>query len=137
MFRRDAAKGELERADIKVSELTCIGEDQLLVLERGSETTKIYRVRLTAECRLPPEHDRPDTRPTLEELSASGRFDLPVLGKELLFDSDRHPEVSADLEGMTLLDERTLLLVNDNDFGIEGAETAFWRVRFAEPIGQP
>jgi hypothetical protein len=57
-----------------------------------------------------------------------------VLNKVLVFDSDHHPEVSADLEGMTLLDERTLLLVNDNDFGIEGAETAFWRVEFGEAI---
>jgi hypothetical protein len=134
-FRRDAEKkGELEPGDVKVSELTCIGDDRLLVLERGSETTKIYRVELTEEGRLPEEHGRVETRPTLEELSASGRFDLPVVTKTLLFDSDHHPEVSADLEGMTLLDERTLLLVNDNDFGIENAETVFWRVELAEKV---
>ncbi len=131
-FRRDMAKGTVERGDIKVSELTTLSDDQLLVLERASETTKIYRVRLTPDRLLPPEHGRPETRPTLEELSAEGRFDLPVLDKQLLFDSDGHPEVSADLEGMTLLDEQTLLLVNDNDFGIEGAGTVFWRVRFPE-----
>jgi hypothetical protein len=136
-FRRDMAKKVLTRGDIKVSELTCLGDDQLLVLERGSETTKIYRVRLTPDCLLPAEHGRGETRPTLEELSAAGKFDGPVLAKQLLFNSDHHPEVSADLEGMTLLDDRTLLLVNDNDFGIEGAETAFWRVRFSEPLRQP
>jgi hypothetical protein len=27
-----------------------------------------------------------------------------------------------------------LLLVNDNDFGVEGAETGFWRVRFGQPV---
>ena len=57
-----------------------------------------------------------------------------ALAKTLLLDTDDTPEVSADLEGMTLLDERTLLLVNDNDFGIEGVATTFWRVEFAEPI---
>jgi hypothetical protein len=134
LFRRDMAKGVLERGDIKVSELTCIGDNRLLVLERGSETTKIYKVELTDACRLPDEHRRAETTPTLEELSASDLFDLPTLNKVLVFDSDHHPEVSADLEGMTLLDERTLLLVNDNDFGIEGAETAFWRVVFGEAI---
>lgn len=135
LFRRDMAKkGGLSRGDIKVSELTCIGDNRLLVLERGSETTKIYKVELTQECRLPDEHGHPETSPTLEQLSAGERFDLPVLAKTLLFDSDHHPEVSADLEGMTLLDERTLLLVNDNDFGIEGAETAFWRVTFDRDI---
>lgn len=134
-FRRDAAKkGGLERADVKVSELTCRSDNRLLVLERGSESTKLYRVHLAEEHRLPAEHHLPHTRPTLEELSASDCFDLPVVSKELLFDTDHHPEISADLEGMTLLNERTLLLVNDNDFGIEGAETAFWRIEFAEPI---
>jgi hypothetical protein len=133
-FRRDMAKGSLEWSDIKVSELTWLGDQRLLVLERGSETTKIYRVELSAECRLPDEHGLAETRPTLEELSAGDDFDLPVVSKLLLFDSDHHPEVSADLEGMTLLDERTLLLVNDNDFGIEGAETVFWRVVFSDPL---
>jgi hypothetical protein len=75
-----------------------------------------------------------ETAPTLEQLSARDDFGLPVLDKVLLFDSDHHPEVSADLEGMTLLDARTLLLVNDNDFGIEGASTAFWLVEFAAAI---
>jgi hypothetical protein len=133
-FRRDLAKGELARSDLKVSELTTLDETRLLVLERGSETTKIFLVESTAECALPAEHAELETRPTLEELSAGGDFPLPVLAKRLLFDSDHHPEVSADLEGMTRLDERTLLLVNDNDFGIEGAVTAFWKLTFAEPL---
>jgi hypothetical protein len=29
---------------------------------------------------------------------------------------------------MILRSPRTLLLVNDNDFGVEGVETQFWRV---------
>lgn len=133
-FRRDAAKGPLARSDLKVSELTTLDEHRLLVLERGSETTKIFIVELTPDLALPPDHALPETRPTLEQLSADGDFPLPVVGKRLLFDTDRHPEVSADLEGMTLLDDRTLLLVNDNDFGIEDAATAFWRVEYAEPL---
>ena len=133
-FRRDLAKRPLARADLKVSEVTTLDESRLLVLERGSETTKIFLVDLADECALPDEHALAETWPTLEELSAAGDFPLPELAKRLVFDSDRHPEVSADLEGMTLLDERTLLLVNDNDFGIEDAATVFWRVEFAEAL---
>jgi hypothetical protein len=133
-FRRDIAKGKLSRSDLKVSELTTLDERRLLVLERGSETTKIFVVELTPETALPPEHAQVETRPTLEELSAASDFALPMLAKRLVFDTDQHPDVSADLEGMTLLDDRTLLLVNDNDFGIEDAATAFWRVEFAEPL---
>ena len=40
-FRRDLERGTFDRSDIKVSELAVIGPDHLLVLERGSQTTKL------------------------------------------------------------------------------------------------
>jgi hypothetical protein len=133
-FRRDTAKEPIQRSDLKVSEMACVAPDTLLMLERGSETTKLYVVALTRECRLPDEHADEATRPTIEQLSASGELDLPVLGKRLVLNTDDHPEVSADLEGMAVLDDRTLLLVNDNDFGIEDTNTVFWLVKFEEAI---
>ncbi len=134
-FRRDGEKKKLDRSDLKVSELVWAGEDSLLVLERGSETTKIYRVTPSAEFELPAAHLDSATRPTVEELSAGdGDPGLPLLAKQLLFSTDEAPEVGADLEGMAILSPFELLLVNDNDFGVEGAETGFWRVRFDEPI---
>ncbi|HYI38794.1 MAG TPA: esterase-like activity of phytase family protein [Allosphingosinicella sp.] len=134
-FRRDRAKAPLERSDLKVSEICCVDADSLLVLERGSETTKIYKVTLAGDLELAPEHLDPATRPTVEEISAGeGGFGLPSLGKRLLFSSDDAPEVGADLEGMAILSPSELLLVNDNDFGVEGTETGFWRVRFHQPL---
>lgn len=132
-FRRDRAKGEVARSDIKVSEIAALGPDRLLVLERASETTKLYAVDLSPDRALAPEHLDPATRPTLEELSARGEAP-PALAKRLVFDSDAHPEVSPDLEGLVVLGPRTLLLVNDNDFGIEGVRTRFWRVELAADL---
>lgn len=83
---------------------------------------------------LQPEHLDVRTRPTLEEMSASNDMPLPVLTKHLLFSSDDTPEMSADLEGMAFLSPTDLLLVNDNDFGVEGATTSFWRIRFDDPL---
>lgn len=134
-FRRDGKKKPLDRSDLKVSELCWVGTDSLLVLERGSETTKIYRVTPADSYSLPPEHLDLSARPTVEELSAGDEeFGLPVLAKSLLFSSDDAPEVGADLEGMAILSPSELLLVNDNDFGVEGAETGFWRVAFDQPV---
>ena len=135
-FRRDMAAPEpFGRADIKVSELVALGGESLLVLERGTHTTKLYRTELRSEAELAPEHLDPAARPTVEELSGrAGAFPLPVLEKTLLFTSDDAPELPQDMEGMTPLSERELLLVNDNDFGVEGVTTSFWRVTFDRPI---
>lgn len=132
-FGRDRAKKPLERSDLKVSELCFVGAESLLVLERGSETTKIYKVIPADAFALPTEHLDVATRPTVEELSA-GETGLPVLAKRLLFNTDDAPEIGADLEGMAILSPTELLLVNDNDFGVEGTETGFWRVRFDQPL---
>jgi hypothetical protein len=134
-FLRDSAKEKVEWSDLKVSEIACLGDDRLLVLERASETTKIYEVRLGPDFELPPEHLDIHTRPTVEELSGGGGGPgLPVLQKTLVFSSDETPEVAADLEGMAILSPSELLLVNDNDFGVEGALTSFWLIRFEREI---
>ncbi|HYD36772.1 MAG TPA: esterase-like activity of phytase family protein [Allosphingosinicella sp.] len=133
-FLRDRAAGPLERSDLKVSELCWAGPDRLLVLERGSRTTKIYRVDAVGRFETGPAHLDPATRPTVEQLSAGGGdAGLPVLAKRLLLSTDDAPEMGSDLEGMAILSPSELLLVSDNDFGVEGAETGFWRVRFDQP----
>jgi len=107
-FRRDAEVGPVELDDLKISEAVSLGGDQLLVLERISATSKLYRVAL----------------------------DAPVLTKTLVLSTDDWPQIDADLEGLALLSDRELLLSTDNDFGIEGRETAFFRVSFAAPIAE-
>ncbi len=133
-FLRDAAAGKVGRDDIKISELQLLADGDLLVLERISLSTKIYRVRLDPVSIAPAALSYPATRPTLEqmsrkELKAAG---VPLLEKVLLFSTDDHPQICGDLEGMILFPEGQLLLSNDSDFGIEGAETQFWRVEFGE-----
>jgi hypothetical protein len=133
-FGRDRELGDVDRSDIKVSELAWTGPDRLLVLERVTLSTKIYMIELRREDEVPAMHLDPATRPTIEEMSAAGTLDLTVLAKRLIFDTDRAPDIPGDLEGMVVLSPTELLLMNDNDFGVEGAETQFWKVTFAEPV---
>ena len=133
-FLRDTARGQVEWGDLKVCEIVAAGPDHLLVLERASQTSKIYRIRPSDGDAVAPRHLDAATRPTIEEMSEEGSLDQPALAKTLLFSSDEAPEVAADLEGMVLLAPDTLLLVSDNDFGVGGAETSFWRLRFDAPV---
>jgi hypothetical protein len=124
-FARDVQAGEVGWADLKVCEAVCVAPGRLLVLERLSHTAKVYAVD------LPPP--APLDLVTAWELATPAQreaADVPVLGKTLLFSTDDSPLVPRDLEGLALLDDRTLLLVNDNDFGVEGVETQFWTVTF-------
>lgn len=98
-FLRDAKRRKVGWDDLKICEFAWAGDDRLIVLERIAHSTKLYLIDLR---------------------------NLPE--KQLLFSSDDHPEVGPDMEGMTFLSPRELLLVSDNDFGVEGAETAFWRI---------
>lgn len=132
-FARDCAQGAIGWRDLKISELVALPGGSLLVLERASQTTKIYQVAPRPEDEWPAEHLDVLTRPTVEERSGAGER-LPCLVKTLLFSSDDAPEVAADLEGMAVLSPRELLLVNDSDFGVEGAATSFWRITFEEPL---
>ncbi len=104
-FLRDARRRKVGPGDLKVCEIAWAGEDRLIVLERIAHSAKLYVIDLA---RLPE--------------------------KRLLISTDDHPEVGADLEGMALLSPTEILLVSDNDFGVEGASTEFWRVRLDAAI---
>ena len=129
-FRRDNALSKVHASDLKVSEFVTIGPDRLLVLERGSATTKFYTITLDADFAVNVAHLSLDTRPTIENLSAARQIggDVPQLVKTLIFSTDDCPEMDADLEGVIMLSPHSLLIVNDSDFGVEGASTHFWRV---------
>jgi hypothetical protein len=104
-FTRDAARRKVGLGDLKICEFAWVGEDALIVLERIAHSTKVYRVELGQ---------------------------LPE--KVLLFSSDNHPEVGSDMEGMAMLSPSEILLVSDNDFGVEGAGTEFWRISLEAPF---
>ncbi len=127
-FRRDAG---VRREDIKLSELAALPDGSLLVLERVTLSTRFYRIAPRPELALPAEFLDPERRPTLEQLGAAR---VPVLNKHLVFSTDDHPEIDGDLEGLIMLDHRTLLIANDSDYGTEGAETRFWRVTPPTPL---
>lgn len=135
-FRRDNALGEFEQSDVKVSEMLGLGGGALLVLERGSASTKFFRVEPRPDKALPARFSDPATRPTLEQMddAALAAAGVVPLAKTLVLDTDEAPELPADLEGAVLLSPTELLLVNDNDFGVEGVETEFWRVTFDRPL---
>jgi hypothetical protein len=104
-FRRDAARRRVDSGDLKVCEFAWAGDDRLIVLERIAHSTKLYAVDL---------------------------YRLP--NKTLLVSSDDHSGIGSDIEGMALLSPSEILICSDNDFGVEGAVTGFWRIVFDQAV---
>lgn len=136
-FRSDKTSKPRRQNAVRMSEMAAVGPDRLLVLERINKTTKLYLVDLAAAAPIPARLDDPATRPSLEQIAPEGfaAAGIEPLAKTLVFDSDDHPgALPAKIEGVAVLDPRTLILVNDNDFGIGEDKTRMFRVRFSKDI---
>ena len=122
-----------KQSKVKVSEMLAYADDRLLILERISNTTKLYRVSLHAASDiLGSRWDSEFTSPSLEQIDDLDAVDITPLNKDLALDSatDLPPgALPAKVEGLARTGRRELVLVNDNDFGIEGADTEIIRLR--------
>ncbi|HWX46868.1 MAG TPA: esterase-like activity of phytase family protein [Roseomonas sp.] len=121
-FRNDPSK---KQNDPRISELSWLGPERLLVLERTEKTTKLYEVRLDqgASNIIGTRWDEAATQPTLEQSNDLSGTDIKPLAKRLVLDSADHPELPPKIEGIALLPGGTLMLINDDDFGITGEQT--------------
>jgi hypothetical protein len=119
-FRRDPSD---KQNDPRISEMMAIGLDRLIVLERTEQTTKLHEVDLAGATNIASSKwDDVATRPSLEQSEAAAVGIKPV-SKALRFDSTDFPEMVGKTEGMALLGDGSLALINDDDFGITGART--------------
>jgi hypothetical protein len=111
------------QSDPRISEMTALGIDRVLILERTEKTTKLFDVTLSGATNiLGSKWDDLATSPTLEQ-----QVDVPdvkPVTKVLRFDTFRDMKNAPEkLEGMAILQDGALLLINDNDFGIRGDAT--------------
>jgi len=119
-FRRDPSK---RQNDPRISELMAIGLDRLVVLERTDQTTKLYEVDLANATNIAGSRwDDAATSPSLEATTVADAKITPV-PKTLRLDTTDFPKIVGKTEGMALLGDGALVLINDDDFGIAGAST--------------
>ncbi len=125
-FRRDPSNAQ---NDPRISELMAIGLDRLVVLERTEQTTKLHEVELAGATNiLNSKWDDVATKPSLEQSDAASVGVTPVK-KTLRFDTGDFPSIVGKTEGMTLLGDGALVIINDDDFGITGQRTQIVVVR--------
>jgi hypothetical protein len=120
-FRNDPSK---KQNAPRISEVLALGNDRLLVLERTDKTTKLHEVELKGATNILATHwDDMSTSPTLEQQNDLGSINLTPVSKTLRFDSADYPEAPNKLEGLAIMGDGALAMINDNDFGIKGDPT--------------
>lgn len=126
-FRRDPSNSQ---PDVRISEMLAVGSDRLVVLERTEATTKLYEIDLANATNI---HATPwddiRTEPSLEQQANLADASIVPVSKALRFDTADHPKIVGKTEGLALLPDGGLLLINDDDFGIGGARTQVVVVR--------
>lgn len=114
------AKGD--QSDMKISGIALYGPDQLLVDERTDEVAKLYVTRIDpASNILGTAFDDPAHTAPLEQTDLAT---IKPLGKKLLVDlTSTVTGLPQKIEGIAVRDPKTIVVANDNDFGmVEGTE---------------
>ncbi|MFN7320292.1 MAG: esterase-like activity of phytase family protein [Methylobacterium sp.] len=127
---------ERVQSRVLLSEMAAIAEDQLLVLERVDRHARFYTVQLTDENRVPRLLDNPEYGPGFEWMDAAQlalRGVLP-LTKTLVLDSEMTPGLPAKIEGLAITGPNEFIVINDNDFGVDGVRTQMFRVTLPQPL---
>lgn len=111
--------------DLRVSEMTRLAGERFLVIERTDQATALFEIDLAGATNiLGSRWDDPATLPTLEQHDDLSAAEVVPVAKTLrLLASSLEtasPRFAAKLEGLGFTNDRSLILVNDDDFGITG-----------------
>jgi hypothetical protein len=113
--------------DMKISALAMLDQHRMLVLERTDFIAKIYRVDLRTATNILGQSTWDDssasTSASLEAVTDLQAAGITPLAKEIVLALDSTLPVNGvaipqKLEGMTVLDGKTVAVANDNDFGV-------------------
>lgn len=126
----------LRQSDVRLMEIVALDGSTLLCLERLRNLSRIYRVSLREATEFPLAFDDAATQPSLERLDAAS---WPVAGvqplkKTLIYETDPSRGPAGRLTGMAVLSDRELVVIGNNDFGIDGARTQMFRLTFPASI---
>ncbi len=113
--------------DMKVSALAMVDSHRMLVLERTDLKAKVFEVDLRDATNIyGSAWDDVATSPSLESLNADGALEsngIHPLPKELILTLDSTVPlhglaIPQKIEGLAILDRKTIAIANDNDFGV-------------------
>lgn len=138
--------------DVKICAMAAIDDRTLLVIEQGDDgSARLYAAAVSGATDTLPRSRQADGPPLEEiaDLAAAGITpvhkrlvaDLGPLGARFRADAQLGVDAPLKLEGIALLDDRRVAIINDDDFAIHGESSAsagprtcLWVVRLGAPV---
>ena len=106
--------------EMKLSGVVALSPTTLMILERTDLVAKLYVVDMSRATNiLGSQWNDPKTLPTLEALADPSNAEVRVLSKSLVLDLSSLSDVPEKIEGLSVLDQNTIAIANDNDFDSE------------------
>lgn len=111
--------------DAKIGDIVALDNQRLLVIEQGGDKQKkmrnrIYLVDLSKASDLTPFDHQPPEFDNADTLKSRG---ITLASKKLVVDLRELGWQQEKAEGLALIDNKTLAVINDNDFGVRAALT--------------
>lgn len=126
------ALGEKQK-DVKVSALSAVNDHAVLAMVRAGKGVQVYLLNFAhASSLLGTAWAKAETSPSLEAQDDLEQVGITPANATLIYDASAgHDKLPEKVEGMSLLNDRELVFITDNDFGIRGDQTEMLRV----PLG--
>lgn len=125
----DFAPGLKQKA-LKLSAMSAVDAQRVLILLQAGPKVAVYLANLRGATNLlGGTWAKPETQPSLEALADPVHSGIQPVQLQLLWQGPEEgfPKNLGKIEGMSLVDGKSLLLISDNDFAIDGAQTTVWQ----------
>lgn len=123
-YEHDAALGQIRSSDWKIGDMVAVNDHEFLVLEHaernGWNYKNIYKIDLTGATPITGENFNGKTFEQLNDAAGALVHGIVPVTKTLFFDlleNNWHPQHDKP-EGITILNDSTFAVVNDNDYGV-------------------
>jgi hypothetical protein len=113
---RDFDPGAKKATAMKISGLAMLTKSTMLVLERTDDVARLYKIDLAKATNiLGSKWDDASASPSLEAIKDLAAAGVNVLPKTLAVDLSKLPHMPRKIEGIAVIDARTIAVANDND----------------------
>ncbi|MCS2170447.1 esterase-like activity of phytase family protein [Scandinavium sp. TWS1a] len=112
-----------KNSDAKIGDIVALDNDHILLIEQGGDKddvmrNNIYKVDLSQASDLA-AFDKPGEYPEFDSADQLATRGITLANKTLVVDLRKLGWKQEKAEGMALIDDKTLAVANDNDFGVK------------------